>query len=624
MDQRRWMAGLALCAVWFAGLCLAAPAADAAPKRAWASYGVLGKRTLHATVLTQGVPRKARVVLETRDGARRAVRPLKPRGTKLRWRFPASLQRLTIRTRVMSRARPGRKPKRLVATPWKTLAVGGLAPAARVRPIKPSRVLSAPTAGSAGTLVVQGRPRVNAGEVLAIGLGPATPDGLLARVVSVAPSGTSTTVDTVPATLPEVVPVGQLDLAVAIDEPASAAAASPLQKLAKALECTDSRQATAEGEASISAGLALTTAWRTKRFSLPKLTAKFSGDVRATLRAGASVSGEATCTLEPQPLFPAPVRLHTIATSIGPVPVVGVVNGQVYLSGSAVAKGRIETSIKASAGASAGVEYDGSSFKPFGTFDKGLDVQPPTVSASGSVEAHLAPTVELRLYGLAGPEIDFSTGLKLAADILAPPSEPWWRLTAPLDLGVRMRLKAWQLDLESDRFSVWNEEPELLRATAPPGGSQVVDLGPSPEPLPEGIRTRLTWDSNSDVDLHTWDVDGYHAYWEDLYGIESGFLDQDVIPGYGPETFQETDPGHTFTFGVCQYGGLQANVTVDVRDPDGATRRFLVTLRGRKAASLLTFSPNGSAGYVPDPDWCDSGGGDPTAIGETTTGSFEE
>jgi hypothetical protein len=270
------------------------------------------------------------------------------------------------------------------------------------------------------------------------------------------------------------------------------------------------------------------------------------------------------------------------------------------------------------------VEYDGASFRPFGQFNKSFTTQPPTVSASGIVSASLDPAVDVRLYGLAGPEIDFSAGVRLAADINAPQGEPWWRLTAPLDLGVTLRMQAWKLDLESPRYSVWHEEPELLRASSPAGGSAIQDQGPSPDPLPAGIRTRLVWDSNTDVDLHTWDQDGDHAFFADRYAIPSGFLDQDIIPGYGPETFQETDPGHTFTFGVCQYNGTQSNVTVDVRDPDGQTRRFTVTLRGRKAAALLTISPRGDESYLPSTGWCNRNGLDPTAIGETTTGSFDD
>lgn len=97
-----------------------------------------------------------------------------------------------------------------------------------------------------------------------------------------------------------------------------------------------------------------------------------------------------------------------------------------------------------------------------------------------------------------------------------------------------------------------------------------------------------------------------------------------MIPGYGPETFFETDPGNSFTFGVCQYSGTQANVLVDVRDPDGHTRRFSVTLRGRNAASLITISPPGGESHLPTETWCNHDGLDPHAIGETTTGSFDE
>ncbi len=226
---------------------------------------------------------------------------------------------------------------------------------------------------------------------------------------------------------------------------------------------------------------------------------------------------------------------------------------------------------------------------------------------------------------MTGPEIDFTAGLRLQSELIPAPNQPWWRVTAPLELGARFRLDAWRVKLASDRYSVWSEEPELLRATTPRPGSTLQDLGPSPNPLPAGIRTRLVWDSDTDVDLHTWDQGGDHAYFADTEAIPGGFLDRDVIPGYGPETFQETDPGHTFTFGVCQFSGTQANVTVDVRDPDGQTRRFLVSLRGAEAASLLTVSPPTGAPYLPSPGWCNRDGtSDPVALGATSTGSFDE
>jgi hypothetical protein len=615
-----WAVGCALLSTVVA----MAPAEALGAPRVSASYGVLGERTVHATATVTGTRRRARVLLETRRAGRRArvrvrqSRPLRRGTAKLRWRYPRGARRVTVRVRVVPRR--GRR-RALAVGRWKTLQVARLKPAAPVRRVKPRSVVSAPPPGQPGELVLRGRPRVRVGNVIAMPVSPATPDGLLVRAVAVARSPGATRVTTAPATLPEVVPVGELDVQLPVR--AHSAAVVP-QRLEQALTCTNGRTATAAGDATVSAGLNLSTSWRRPgRFSLPKLTARFSGDVRTSLNASAAISGEAECTMDRQPLFPAPVRLHAFATSIGPVPVVGATYGQVYLSGAATANGRMETSMSASAGASAGVEYDGEQFKPFGRLDKTFTVNPPTVSASGSVQAGLAPAIDLRLYGVGGPEIDFSAGLKLTADISPAPGEPWWRITAPLDAGVRLRLNAWRLALESERFSIWNEEPELLRATTAPTGSAIADLGPSPEPLPAGIRTRLVWDSNSDVDLHTWDQFGDHAYFADLSGIDTGYLDQDVIPGFGPETFYETDPGNTFTFGVCQYSGTQANVTVDVRDPDGRTRRFAVTLRGEKAASLMTISPVGGDGFLPSSGWCSDDGIDPEAIGETSTGSLD-
>lgn len=55
--------------------------------------------------------------------------------------------------------------------------------------------------------------------------------------------------------------------------------------------------------------------------------------------------------------------------------------------------------------------------------------------------------------------------------------------------------------------------------------------GTIPQPAAEGGKTRLVWDSDTDVDLHIWDQYGNHAYFGDMDDIPSGYLDQDIITG---------------------------------------------------------------------------------------------
>lgn len=608
------------------------PAGTAGAATVSAAYGVLSPHTLHATATTTGVKAKASVVIETKRTSRRAKHRVRARATlrkgssRVRWKAPKGLKRATVRVRVVGRSGRQRN-KTLAVGHWKTIALSGGRKPAPLAKVKSTSVVQLPVPGQQGTLVLSGSQNVKNGQVIALGVTDKTPDGLLVRAVHVDRQAAATTIATEPATIADVVPSGELDVNLPPDSLTARRALGAAAPSDRALSCTNGRSATLTGEAKLSAGLSLSTKWSGGGlFSLPKLQATFMGEVRASLGAQVLVSAEASCTLERQPLFPQAIRLATFATSIGPVPIVGIVYGQVYVQAGAEVKGSMQTGISASASASAGVTYDGKGFRPTGGITKSLTFTPPTINAGGSVEAHLAPAVDVRFYGVGGPEFDLSAGLRLAADLSPPAGEPWWQLTAPLSLGVKFRLHAWIVNAESERFTVWSEEPVLAQATTPPPGSSITDDGPSPDPLPAGIRTRLVWDSNTDVDLHTWNQDGDHSYFRDMDAIDGGFLDQDVIPGYGPETFQETDPesGNDYTFGVCQYSGENANVTVDVRDPDGQTRRFTVSLRGRKAAALLTTSPRGVAPYVDeDANWCNTSGGDPTALGQTSTGTFE-
>jgi len=121
----------------------------------------------------------------------------------------------------------------------------------------------------------------------------------------------------------------------------------------------------------------------------------------------------------------------------------------------------------------------------------------------------------------------------------------------------------------------------------------------------------MRWNTDSDIDLYTWDSAGDQAYYGDQYAIPDAELVQDIIPNDGessdvPEVFQEdAEPGRTYTFGICVYRGDGGDVTLNVVDPNGATRTFTENLDGEGDNIVVTNSPAG-AGYVPDPGWCNT------------------
>lgn len=115
----------------------------------------------------------------------------------------------------------------------------------------------------------------------------------------------------------------------------------------------------------------------------------------------------------------------------------------------------------------------------------------------------------------------------------------------------------------------------------------------------EGVVTvTLTWGEPTDVDLHVYEPDGTHVYYLNRTGT-SGYLDQDIIAGYGPEHyFADCDgllsgeyrvgvnyfSGQGTTGGdvVLQVGPLRRTYTFSIDTPLGSA--------GDEPPTLATFS----------------------------------
>ncbi len=387
--------------------------------------------------------------------------------------MPRVYRSVSVRVRVIA---PGRRRRALATSAWRTLRVTGARATAPVAHVKASQVQSAPIPGQPGVVVLTGEQAVRSGEVLALGIGPATPNGLLARIVAVTQTPAGTAAVTVPATLPEVIASGELDLRItSVDLHGPRVA--PRLPVGHSVDCDGGATLTANGSAALSADIDLYAGWR---FPF-KLNARFGGNINARADVSASVSGQASCTLPASALLPTPIRLGAFELAIGPIPIVVVTQGSLYLAANANAQAAISTSATASLTATAGINYD-HGFSAFGGLTPNLTWKPPTLTASGTAQAALTPTVDVLIDGIAGPRIELGTGLKLAADITAT---PWWNLTAPLALAAQLRLDIFKLQLASDRLTVFSAEPKLADSTTPKPAAEPAptDAGlPAPKP----------------------------------------------------------------------------------------------------------------------------------------------
>jgi hypothetical protein len=134
---------------------------------------------------------------------------------------------------------------------------------------------------------------------------------------------------------------------------------------------------------------------------------------------------------------------------------------------------------------------------------------------------------------------------------------------------------------------------------------------PPPPPAPVGplVRATMDWNTDSDIDLYVWDEAGNLSYFGDRDGIPGSELVEDIIPTSGEavhprEIFRETtNPNRRYTFGICDYAGEGADVTLTVTDPGGAQRTFPHTLFYEGDYELITTSPS-DGGYTPGFGWC--------------------
>lgn len=82
------------------------------------------------------------------------------------------------------------------------------------------------------------------------------------------------------------------------------------------------------------------------------------------------------------------------------------------------------------------------------------------------------------------------------------------------------------------------------------------------------IRATLTWGSSPDVDLHAYEPNGAHVYYNSLRG-PSGYLDLDDVSGFGPENYfvscQTVETG-SYRIGVNYFSGSTAETArVEIR-----------------------------------------------------------
>jgi hypothetical protein len=363
-------------------------------------------------------------------------------------------------------------------------AARGLRISAPVRVLAVRKIRSVPAPGSTGVVRLGGHATAAPGDVIAAGISSTSPDGFLGEVVSVEHLGGETAIHTKPISLIAAVPEGSIDAAIDSSRGlASTSAARPSavaktagaglhESIAKNFSCSGSVSASLGGSVSLTTSADFHAHWSLFH-GVDK--ASFTGTATASAELGASVAGSASCTLAKTALLARPWTLTPIEVQVGPIPVVLVPRVQVFVSAAATVNAAVKTGVHGSISATAGLNYDRGAISPIAANSLTFGYEPPTLSSSASISGHVIPTLDLLFYGVAGPEISFSAGLDLAAN---PARDPWWTLTAPVDLNASLKIP--ELGLSTGEVHVYHHSFPIAQAPLRPPPPPP----PPPPPLP--------------------------------------------------------------------------------------------------------------------------------------------
>lgn len=415
-----------------------------------------------------------------RVGARRAFR--------IRWTAPRRLGARTMRVRLLHRGRPvatsrawrmsvierGTPPRppapvppagpqpaapELLLDPPRTPAPDPPQTPAPDPPqtlvVAPSIVETAPGAGTIGVLRLTGAVAVEAGDVLASGIGDAAPYGFLFRATGVRGEGGDTLVDVRPATLREAIPEASIHESFEFD----GARRRSLRDFRRRVTCSAGGDVTIEGTADLgSPQFQFDADWGI--FSLNSLRATAS--VTASASATASATGSASCTVGPIKLLER--KLTPITFFVAGIPVVLVPEIEIELSGLGEVEAEVATGVSATLTATAGAEYEDGELSPIADLTETFSHQPPDPEAAASLAATLTSSLEIAAYGVGGPEFAFNAGLELDAD---PEADPWWTLDAPISFTAGLDVDI--LDVEVGPITVYEDRFRIAQAAPGPG-----------------------------------------------------------------------------------------------------------------------------------------------------------
>lgn len=181
------------------------------------------------------------------------------------------------------------------------------------------------------------------------------------------------------------------------------------------------------------------------------VSGEFTADIEVEARTGGAVNfaEEVDVSGPAAPLYSYPFTF-VAPTPLGPLPIVGTANLDVFVGfrAGAAATAAVSSGVTASAGISVGASYDDGEWTSTAEPSFNAQIHPIEFEsfASAAVEAYVRPEVNVVFYGVAGPRFAVEPMVRLSGD-LAPPAPLHTRLEACLrgEIGFSVEILSFSL-----------------------------------------------------------------------------------------------------------------------------------------------------------------------------------
>lgn len=327
---------------------------------------------------------------------------------------------------------------------------------------------------------------LKAGDVLVLGVTPATPEGLLRRVTGVQknPDG-STTLQTGPASLEDAVEKGSVSYSKEFTVNDVVSEVTTAKGVGKALPLTldpgefslelkdvvlydrDGKDET-KGDQITANGLITFKPSAEFKIAIDSFTLKqFSFSVTGAQSSNLTVkAGVPLPEIDSKKLLKR-YNLGTKTFFIGYVPVVVTYELGIYVGMKGEVSLGLAVNSQESLTYTGGVKYENNDWSPINSITADYDFLSPTINASVNAKCFVGPELYTKLYGVAGPYVNTFAYLLLQAN---PFNVPWWELYAGIEgnAGAKIELLSKKLKVKAEyEVNIFDVKKLLAQASTP-------------------------------------------------------------------------------------------------------------------------------------------------------------